>query len=112
MGWTDLQLPAYHYLLTTLRPEIQSLELAYICITAAATPDAVQVWENYGKVSTHAVKALEEIVRRIQSGENQNFQPPEKEPAYPIVDEELSRRSAGNYLDLTQLGQVNPNPIA
>jgi ATP-dependent helicase/nuclease subunit B len=112
MGWTDLQLPAYHHLLTTLRPEIQSLELAYICITAAATPDAVQVWENYGKVSTHAVKALEEIVRRIQSGENQNFQPPEKEPAYPIVDEELSRRAAGNYLDLTQLGQVNPNPIA
>ena len=112
MGWTDLQLPAYHHLLTTLRPEIQSLELAYICITAAATPDAVQVWENYGKVATHAVKALEEIVRRIQSGENQHFQPPEKEPAYPIVDEELSRRSAGNYLDLTQLGQVNPNPIA
>lgn len=112
MGWTDLQLPAYHHLLTTLRPEIQSLELAYICITAAATPDAVQVWENYGKVATHAVKALEEIVRRIQSGENQHFQPPVKEPAYPIVDEELSRRSAGNYLDLTQLGQVNPNPIA
>ena len=112
MGWTDLQLPAYHHLLTTLRPEIQSLELAYICITAAATPDAVQVWENYGKVATHAVKALEEIVRRIQSGENQNFQPPEKAPAYPIVDEELSRRAAGNYLDLTLLGQVNPNPIA
>ena len=112
MGWTDLQLPAYHHLLTTLRPEIQSLELAYICITATATPDAVQVWENYGKVATHAVKALEEIVRRIQSGDNQNFQPPEKEPAYPIVDEELSRRPAGSYLDLTQLGQVNPNPIA
>jgi ATP-dependent helicase/nuclease subunit B len=112
MGWTDLQLPAYHHLLTTLRPEIQSLELAYICITAAATPDAVQVWEDYGKVARHAVKALEEIVRRIQSGENQNFQPPEKEPAYPIIDEELSRRPAGSYLDLTQLGQVNPNPIA
>ncbi len=112
MGWTDLQLPAYHHLLTTTRPEIKTLELAYICITATAVPDAVQVWEGYEKLAPHAVKALNEIVTRIQSGDNQHFQPPAKVPDYPIVDEELSRRPAGNYLDLTQLGRVNPNPIA
>jgi hypothetical protein len=112
MGWTDLQLPAYHHLLTTARPEIQTLELAYICITATAVPDAVQVWEGYEMLAPHAVKALNEIVARIQSGDNQHFQPPTKVPDYPIIDEVLSRRPAGNYLDLTQLGQVNHNPIA
>jgi ATP-dependent helicase/nuclease subunit B len=112
MGWTDLQLPAYHHLLTKLRPEIQSLELAYICITAAATPDAVQVWENYDKFIPHALKALDEIVRRIQSDDNKHFLPPEKAPDYPIIDDELSRRAAGSYMNLTQLSQVNHNPIA
>jgi hypothetical protein len=112
MGWTDLQLPAYHHLLTKLRPEIKSLELAYICITAAAAPDAVQVWGDYDKYATHAVKALDEIVRRIQSNDSLNFQPPEKAPDYPVIDDELSRRAAGSYMNLTQLSQVNPNPIA
>ena len=112
MGWTDLQLPAYHHLLTKLRPEIKSLELAYICITAAAAPDAVQVWGDYDKYASHAVKALDEIVRRIQSNDSLNFQPPEKAPDYPVIDDELSRRAAGSYMNLTQLSQVNPNPIA
>jgi len=105
--WKDLQLPAYHWALTTHHPIVMegSLEIAYFCISSDPNEEPVQVWEDFHKFKEKSVECMRRIALKLTEKTTAAFQPSMKPSPYPTLAG-MSGRPADAYMDVSKLGLV------
>ena len=103
----DLQLPVYYRNLFEGDARIQGkhLEIGYI-ILPAKNEAVAEIWPQYaGDISGHAIKAIDNAVKKILENKPENFAPIEGKAKHPVL-ESLSRRNPTDYMDVSLLGTV------
>jgi ATP-dependent helicase/nuclease subunit B len=103
--WKDLQLPAYHWALTTHHDQVKlgTLEIAYLCLSADTDEDPVRVWDNFEEVREYSLVCMKAVCRLLMSREAAAFAPAKKPSPYPILAG-LSGRPTNAYMDTSKLG--------
>ena len=105
--WDDLQLPVYYRNLFEGDARIQGkhLEIGYI-ILPAKDEAVAEIWPQYaGEIAGHAIKAIDNAVKKILENKPENFAPIEGKAKHPVL-ESLSRRNPTDYMDISLLGTV------
>jgi hypothetical protein len=105
--WKDLQLPAYHWALTTHHDQVKTgtLEVAYFCISSDPDEDPVQVWKDFERYRLKSVECMCLVAEALISEDPESFKPSLKPSPYPILPG-LSGRITEDYMNVTQLGVV------
>jgi hypothetical protein len=105
--WKDLQLPAYHWALTTHHDQVKTgtLEVAYFCISSDPDEEPVQVWKDFERYRLKSVECMCLVAEALISEDPESFKPSPKPSPYPILSG-LSGRITEDYMNVTQLGVV------
>ena len=105
--WKDLQLPAYHWSLTTHHELVKTgtLEIAYFCISSDPDEEPVQVWKDFERYSLKSVECMRKIAEALTSEKPEAFKPSPKPSPYPILPG-LSGRITEDYMNVPLLGVV------
>jgi hypothetical protein len=105
--WKDLQLPAYHWALTTHHEHVKTgtLEVAYFCISSDPDEEPVQVWKDFERYRLKSVECMCLVAEALISEDPESFKPSPKPSPYPILSG-LSGRITEDYMNVTQLGVV------
>ena len=105
--WKDLQLPAYHWALTTHHELVKTgtLEIAYFCISSDPDEEPVQVWKDFERYRLKSVECMRKIAEELISEEPEAFKPSPKPSPYPILPG-LSGRITEDYMNVPLLGVV------
>ena len=103
--WKDLQLPAYHWALTTHHDQVKlgTLEVAYLCLSADTDEDPVRVWDDFEGVREYSLVCMKAVCTLLMSQKAAAFAPAKKPSPYPILAG-LSGRPTNTYMDTSKLG--------
>ena len=104
--WKDLQLPAYDRALSSGRGDIGAgtLEIGYLCLSGEASPEVIQVWDDYAEdYRKEAWACMDRVAAALLAGGTEHFQPAKLPSAYPVLAQ-LGGRPAESYLQLNRMG--------